>query len=76
LGRVPPAAAAALGVAVGVGALVATALARRPGDEQLGSEDAAVERLVALEIERSESRLSEAEYQRAREAVIRQVQQP
>jgi hypothetical protein len=75
LARVPPAAAAVAGVIVGVGALIATALFRRAGGDPTQSEDALVERLVALEAERSESRISEDDYERAWNAAIHQRQQ-
>lgn len=76
LGRIPPAAAAVAGVVVGVGVLIAAAFVRRPrGDGALPSEDALVEGLVALEKEHSESRMSDDDYRRARQALIQQLQQ-
>ena len=77
LGRIPPAAAGVAGVVVGVGVLIAAAFFRRPsGDGALPSEDALVEDLVALEKEHSESRMTDDDYRRARQALIQQLQQP
>lgn len=72
--RVPPATAAVGGVVVGLGVLIAAAVF--PRSRSAPSEDAVVESLVALEMERSASRISDEDYRSARQALIQQLARP
>lgn len=74
LGRIPPAAAALVGVIVGVGVLMWAGLRPRSGGEALpASADSVIDRIVALELDHAESRIPDDEYRREREALVQRL---
>jgi hypothetical protein len=70
LGRIPPAAAAVAGVCLGLGVLIRAALQSGANRSAATTEAAVVAALLALELERSGSRISDDEFLRARQALI------
>ncbi len=74
LGRVPPAAAAFVGVIIGLGVLLWASLRPRAGAEALtATTDSLIDRIVALDLDRAESRIPDVEYRRERQALVQRL---
>ena len=73
LGRIPPAAVAVAGVLFGLAVLVYAAARKKATPHAAPSADAVLDGLVALELERANSQISEEEYERARGLLVEEL---
>jgi len=77
LGRIPPAAVAIGGALVGLAVLARAALTNAVGATATATQaDAVLDRLVALERDRLESRISDEQYHREWRVLVEQLHQP